>query len=150
MNSNNAPRLLWWADRTLTACFVLSFFLIAALSANTSLTLLLKLIASTAISFALVTLLRRFFAKKRPYQSKDCFAPRKGENDSFPSRHAFSAFLIAMVAFSIRPLFGYALLPLAVLLSALRVFRGIHYPIDVIGGSFLGVLFGTVCLVIIQ
>ena len=141
--------LMRWADHVLTACFVLSVFIIALFHAKASLLLIVKLLILTALPFLLVTLLRHFFAKKRPYQSSDESPPRKGINDSFPSRHAFSAFLIAMVAFSIGSLWGYTLLPLAVALSALRVFRGIHYPIDVIVGGFLGVFFGTIFLIII-
>lgn len=137
------------ADRIITICFALSFLSIALLSARSSLLLFGKLILFTALPFLLVTILRHFFAKKRPYQKKEGFAPRRGENDSFPSRHAFSAFLIAMTAFSVRSLFGYLLLPLAVLLSVLRVLRDIHYPEDVIFGGFLGVFFGTICLTVL-
>ena len=149
MKAIHISQLLRWADRILTACFVLAFFLVSALSLKASPLHFGRLIVFSAIAFLLVTLLRHFFAKKRPYQSKDGIAPRRGENDSFPSRHAFSAFFIAMLAFSVKPLFGYSLLPFAILLSAVRVFRGIHYPIDVVAGGFLGVLSGTVCLVLI-
>lgn len=142
-------RYLPWADRALTACFALSYLFIALWQAMASFLLLGKLILCTALPFFLVTLLRHFFAKKRPYQKSCDTPPRKGENDSFPSRHAFSAFLIAMTAFSVKTLFGYALLPLAVALSAIRVFRGIHYPVDVVAGGALGVFFGTVCLIVL-
>ena len=149
MKSNDFQHILKWADRALSACFALSFLLIAILSARSSLLSFGKLILLTALPFFLVTFLRHFFAKKRPYQKNGGIAPRRGENDSFPSRHAFSAFLIAMTAFSVKSLFGYLLLPLAILLSVLRVLRGIHYPEDVVFGGFLGVFFGTICLVLL-
>ena len=142
-------RFLPWADCALTACFALSYLLVAAWQMRESFLLLCKLMLFTAIPFLLVSLLRHFFAKKRPYQESGNPPPRKGENDSFPSRHAFSAFLIAMTAFSVKTLFGYVLLPLAVVLSAIRVFRGIHYPADVVAGGALGVFFGTVCLIVL-
>ena len=141
--------VLQWCDRVLTAFFALSFILIAVLLAMSSISVLAKLVLSTGLPFLFITYMRQFLSKKRPYQNGVQAAPRKGDNDSFPSRHAFSAFLIAMTAFSIESLFGYALLVLAVLLSALRVFRGIHYPIDVIAGGFFGVFFGTICLIIL-
>ena len=140
---------LRWANQSLTVVFSLAFLSIAVLQAKSSPLLLLRLLLCTAIPFLLVTLMRHFFAKKRPYQNSNESPPRKGKDDSFPSRHAFSAFLIATLAFSIAPLYGYALLPLAVLLSAIRVFRNIHYPIDVIVGGFIGVFSGTICLIII-
>ena len=142
-------RYLSLADRTLTACFALSYILVSVCQARASFLLLGELILFTAIRFFLVTLLLHFFAKKRPYQESSNPPPRKGKNDSFPSRHAFSAFLIATISFSVKTLFGYALLPLAVTLSAIRVFRGIHYPIDVIAGGMIGVVFGTLYLIVI-
>ena len=141
--------ILQWSDHALTLLFALSFMSIAVIQAISSITDLAKLVLSTALPFLLITFLRHYFAKKRPYQFSEKAPPRKGENDSFPSRHAFSAFLIAMTAFSIKAILGYSLLLLAILLSALRVFRGIHYPVDVIAGGFLGVFFGTICLIIL-
>ena len=149
MNAKKNNRIMTYADRGLTAFFAVAFLLIAILLARTSLVLWGKLLLCTAISFLLVTLMRHFFAKKRPYQETGEAPPRKGENDSFPSRHAFSAFLIATIAFAVNALFSYALLTLALLLSAIRVFRGIHYPFDVIAGGFLGVFFGIICLIVI-
>ena len=141
--------LLQWSNRILTAIFTLAFLYIAVFLATSSFLLFIGLLLFTALPFTLVTLMRHLFAKKRPYQNSSKIPPRKGKNDSFPSRHAFSAFHIAMTAFSANAPLGYTLLALAVLLSSLRVFRGIHYPIDVIAGGFLGVFSGTICLIIL-
>ena len=149
MGTKKNDLIMKYADRTWTASFAVSFLLIAVLQARASFILLGKHLLCTAIPFMLVTLMRHFFAKKRPYQGTTAEPPRRGENDSFPSRHAFSAFLIAMTAFSVNTPFAYALLPLALLLSTVRVFRGIHYPADVVAGGFLGVFFGTIYLIVI-
>ena len=109
----------------------------------------LKLILASLILFLTVTLMRRLFKSARPYQENAGDPPRKGTYDSFPSRHAYSAFYIATLAFTFAPAASYALLPLAILLAAIRVLTGIHYPRDVIAGAFLGVAFATVTIIIL-
>ncbi len=106
----------------------------------------LGLLLSFAVPFFLVGLLRRVLAFPRPYQSEDFTAavPRQRTNDSFPSRHAFSAFAIATLTFPAFPIAGALLGVLAILLATLRVLVGIHYPRDVIVGGILGVLCGTI------
>ena len=59
---------------------------------------LARFVAVTAISFILVSIVRRFINSERPYTMYD-FKPiieknKKGE--SMPSRHVFSAFIIGM------------------------------------------------------
>ena len=63
-----------------------------------------------------------------------------------PSRHVFSASIIAMMCFTISPLFACILLVLAALEGYIRVVGGVHYPLDVIIGYLLGVLFGLFIL----
>lgn len=135
--------------RTITALFALMFLLLAFLAFRKSTIYLVEFIVYSAIPFLLVTLLRRVIAAKRPYQSSDTPAPRKGMDDSFPSRHAYSAFFIATVAFRFFAALSYALYFFAIALAFFRVFLGIHYPRDVVGGAFLGVVAGILTLLFI-
>lgn len=75
---------------------------------------------------------------------------------SFPSGHATAAFALAVSLFlyargarhaSFRAL-SYVGLTLAALVSLGRVFVGVHYPLDVLGGAFLGTLAAAVVFVI--
>ena len=61
---------------------------------------------------------------------------------SFPSRHVFSATVIAMLALTLNPWLGGAMLFLAGALALLRVLGGVHYPSDVLAGYAIGILVG--------
>jgi len=79
-----------------------------------------------------------------------------GGQFSFPSNHASNHFAIALFLISIFPKkikwLKPALLVWASLIAFSQVYVGVHFPIDVICGaiigSFLGVLFATICKVV--
>jgi undecaprenyl-diphosphatase len=59
---------------------------------------------------------------------------------SFPSDHAAGSFSIAAGILVARPLAGKILTVLAVLLSLSRLYVGVHYPTDVLGGMLIGLI----------
>lgn len=63
---------------------------------------------------------------------------------SFPSDHAFSAWLIFFLAFVFNVPGFEALLPLALWVSWGRVYAGVHYPFDIVGGMVLAALMAVV------
>ncbi|OGO32606.1 MAG: hypothetical protein A2Z29_05020 [Chloroflexi bacterium RBG_16_56_11] len=67
-------------------------------------------------------------------------------DSSFPSNLASVVFAIAVPVFIKSRKAGAVLLGLAVLSSFGRIYIGIHYPLDVLGGAALGALAGFIAL----
>ena len=99
--------------------------------------------------FAVVSILRIVLGKKRPYEqwSIDPLMQKNTIGLSMPSRHAYSAAVIAMCVWTINPAVGAVYLALAAISAMLRVVGGVHYPWDVSVGLFLGVLIGSLLFV---
>lgn len=89
-----------------------------------------------AISFLLLSLIRRIINRPRPYEKlriQPLFS-KKTKGKSFPSRHIFSSFIIAATFSFVYPLGWIFYIP-AVLLAIIRVIGGVHYPSDVLVGA---------------
>ncbi|OGE78240.1 MAG: hypothetical protein A2751_03735 [Candidatus Doudnabacteria bacterium RIFCSPHIGHO2_01_FULL_46_14] len=59
-------------------------------------------------------------------------------NDSFPSGHAAFYFAIAFAVYFQNRKAGAVLIILAVILGTTRIYTGIHYPSDILGGALIG------------
>lgn len=108
--------------------------------------LLSKAILVPAVSFIAVSLLRALINAPRPYEA---FAlppviAKDTKGKSFPSRHAFSIFVIGVtfLAACPLPLVGWLILALGVCLAVVRVLAGVHFPRDVAAGALLGIACG--------
>ena len=106
---------------------------------------------ASAVGFVTVTLLRRLIDAPRPYELYTFYEklPKKKSGKSFPSRHAYSAFAIATLSFSVSLPLGAALLILAFLMCASRVLMGIHFIRDVAAGGLIGALSAVIGLLLI-
>ena len=111
----------------------------------------LKLLAVAAVPFLLVSLLRKIINAQRPYELIGDF-PRRPKNksgESFPSRHTFSAFLIATLLLPWSVTIAAALYLLSVMLAVARVLLGIHFVRDVVAGAVIGIVCGAVGIAVI-
>lgn len=71
-------------------------------------------------------------------------------DQSFPSGHAAIAFACATVLTSVRPRLGPWLFLLAAAIAWSRIYVGVHYPLDVLGGAVLGLLVGAVVIALLR
>lgn len=91
--------------------------------------------------------LKNYVARVRPYEVLDalhCLIDKES-SWSFPSGHASAAFASAMAIYKSRPKrLGVPCLILAFAISWTRLYVGVHYPSDVIGGAVIGALIGLI------
>lgn len=91
--------------------------------------------------------LKNYVARVRPYEVVDGLTSLLGPVGewSFPSGHASSGFAAAVAIYKSRPRrVGIPCLILAALLAWSRLYVGVHYPSDVIGGAVIGALLGLI------
>lgn len=75
-----------------------------------------------------------FYARPRPFVALD-FKPLVNEtNVSFPSGHGAFFFALGFAIFSLNRRWGYWFILLAFLNGLARIFAGVHYPTDIVGG----------------
>ncbi len=90
-------------------------------------------------------ILKPLVARVRPYEVIDglTLIVAKATDYSFPSGHTAASFASAAAMF--RPLkkpYGLLLLILAALIAFSRIYVGIHYPTDILGGLVSGIFLG--------
>ena len=103
------------------------------------------------VGFVAVTLLRRVVDAPRPYELYSFYEvkPKDRNGKSFPSRHAYSAFAISTLTFSVCVPIGIVLLILAAIMCVCRVLLGIHFIRDVAAGALIGAVAGAIGLILI-
>lgn len=97
-------------------------------------------------SFVIVSVFRCLVNRKRPYEifGLKPVIPKATRGKSFPSRHVFSAFVIAVTFLWNTPWLwaGVLLLVLAAVIAVIRVISGVHFISDVLAGAFCGIAAG--------
>lgn len=89
-------------------------------------------------------LLKELFGRLRPCEVlTDAITPLGCTGTaSFPSNHALNNFAAAVFFYKLFPKLKWPLFITATLIAISRVYLGLHYPSDVIGGAIIGAGFG--------
>lgn len=100
------------------------------------------IIVAGGISYILVEfILKPWIARVRPMVDIGAIVVGEVKNDfSFPSGHATIAWAMVIVLSRHEPRWRGMFYILASLISLSRIFLGVHYPLDVMGGSVLGII----------
>jgi len=109
---------------------------------------LVLLVAADLAADGLSLALRQWIGRVRPslvYPEPRPLVPTP-HTGSFPSGHSATAFACATVIAWGSPRLAVPVFVLAALVAWSRVYVGVHWPLDVLGGAALGVLVATALL----
>jgi undecaprenyl-diphosphatase len=93
--------------------------------------------------------LKELFHRLRPYDSLRGIPLGKVRSYAFPSSHAANVSAFASMLFFYKRRFFYPAVLIALFVGYSRIYTGSHYPLDVLGGFFLGTSI-TILLVLIK
>ena len=97
--------------------------------------------AAVAVADLAATALKVVVDVERPssrYATPKTLVPAP-QDHSFPSGHAATSFAAATILTAFAPRLAPAWLALALAIGFSRVYVGVHYPLDIVGGAVLGV-----------
>jgi undecaprenyl-diphosphatase len=84
--------------------------------------------------------IRFFYYHPRPFEALG-FTPLIAESgSSFPSGHMTFLFALAMVVWYVNRKWGVFYFILALLVGVARIYVGVHWPLDILGGIVIGIV----------
>ena len=104
-------------------------------------------VSSILLSRGIITeAIRYFYHRPRPFLTHDVLALINHSNSgSFPSGHMTLFFALSAVIYFYNRKLGWLFFVGSAIMGVARVFCGVHYPLDIIGGAVIGI--GSVWLV---
>jgi undecaprenyl-diphosphatase len=105
-----------------------------------------RIMAALPVTIAAVELVGKLVGRERPFAGRSLAAAlvEHAPGRSFPSRHSACAAMMTTVALPAAPVIGLLMGLGALGLAVSRVYTGLHYPSDVLGGWIIGVVIGII------
>ncbi|HEX7483924.1 MAG TPA: phosphatase PAP2 family protein [Candidatus Saccharimonadales bacterium] len=129
--------MVFSADSLIYILFLAAFVCVAYLAYKRQWRQIMIVGIALAVSFVIRFILSKLFISDRPFVDHTItqLLPHAA-NQSFPSDHATAAFAIALAILALTRLkkTGWILLAIAAMIGFARIYTGVHYPLDVIGG----------------
>lgn len=151
----DAPRILNALDKGLVGIIALAYIgtlvWLAFLAVTAGDTRIWKAFLVPAISFVLVSLFRKAVNAPRPYEVFDIdpLIKKDTHGRSFPSRHLFSAAIIAFALWWVNPVFGLIALIACVVVGFCRIVGGVHFPRDIASAFIFAIIFALIGFILI-
>lgn len=97
-------------------------------------------------AWAIAALIKHFFPTLRPFivNGREIDVLVRPIDAAFPSEHTTLAFALAVTVFMHDRKVGWFFLIGALTIGVARVAANVHYPVDIIGGAFLGTLVAVI------
>ncbi|MFH1424033.1 MAG: phosphatase PAP2 family protein [Candidatus Nealsonbacteria bacterium] len=108
-------------------------------------------LAVVLAKFGIAELIRLFWLRPRPFVENNVnLLVEVAAKPSFPSGHASVCFALSFVVYHYHKKAGIAFFAASFLISIARVFVGVHWPLDILGGAVVGILAGWIIIKISQ
>lgn len=111
-------------------------------------------LCSIALCFLITNVgLKNLVARPRPYTQipELILLGHMEKSFSFPSGHTANSFAVALIYYRMLPKkWGVPAVVLAALIGLSRLYIGVHYPSDVLGGFFVGLFASSIVYLIYQ
>ena len=103
---------------------------------------LILFLISFPILYLVVKFIHLFIFEPRPYIANQILPliSYRVDDASFPSRHTSISFAMAFAFLHFKSKWGLLILFLAIWVGISRVYVGVHYPVDIIGGIMVGII----------
>lgn len=96
---------------------------------------------SAAVSRGMITTIIRFFYHSpRPFEVLKVHQLIPENDYSFPSGHAAFYFALSMAVYLYNKKLGIAFFAVSALMGLARIYAGVHWPADILGGLLVGVV----------
>ena len=100
--------------------------------------IILEIILAAFFSYLTKIVINLIYFRPRPFSAHDVSLLISRISDgSFPSAHTFLSFAMAFGIYLYNKKLGIVLLISAALVSISRIYVGVHYPLDILGGMVL-------------
>jgi undecaprenyl-diphosphatase len=100
--------------------------------------IVLEIILAAFFSYLIKIVVNLIYFRPRPFSVHDVnLLIEKISDGSFPSAHTFLSFVMAFGIYMYNKKLGIVLLIAASFVSISRIYVGVHYPLDILGGVIL-------------
>lgn len=97
-------------------------------------------------AWVIAAIIKHFFPTTRPFliNGGDVDVLMRPSNGAFPSEHTTIAFALAVTVYMHDRKVGWFFLTCALIIGIARIVANVHYPVDILGGAFLGTLVAVI------
>lgn len=88
----------------------------------------------------IVEIIHYFYARPRPFLALGLTPMFPESTNSFPSSHATVLIVLAAFVYTLNKKAGYWMFAFALLNGIARVYAGVHWPLDILGGFAVGLI----------
>ncbi len=123
-----------------------AYLIIFALGTGKVKAILFSVILAELLGLLIIIVLRNLIRRERPTAHIVFLLPMPWQRNSFPSHHALRVSMLATIFGTAYPSWLPFLIFSATVVSISRIYLEMHYPFDVLAGSFIGFLCARLAL----